>query len=73
MFRTTIASVMLFTAFATSTTVNAATHPEIQDKQAAHTVSAKATEGAEIVVARKKNCCRNNGGNRRVQIKRPKR
>ncbi|PVB59778.1 hypothetical protein [Labrenzia sp. 011] len=63
MFRTTIASVMLFAAFAAASTVNAATHSQMQVKPAAQTVSAKATEGARIVVAGRTQ-------NRRVEIRR---
>ncbi|EAV40689.1 hypothetical protein SIAM614_00792 [Stappia aggregata IAM 12614] len=64
MFRTTIASVMLFTAFAVSTTVNAATHPEMQVKPTAQTASVKANDDAKIVVAGRED--------RRVDTKSPK-
>ncbi|EAV40250.1 hypothetical protein SIAM614_00290 [Stappia aggregata IAM 12614] len=57
---------MLFTAFATSTTVNAATHPEMMVKQAAQTVAVKANDGVKIVVAGRER-------NRRVEMKLPKR
>lgn len=62
MFRTTIASVLLFSALAASSTVNAAAHLDMQVSPIAQADSVNATESAKIVVAGRER-------NRRVELR----